>query len=130
MRGMPEWWSDAVRALLASPLGLLIGLSLGALGGGGSILAVPALVYAAGQSARQATATSLILVAIRVYRWTLSPAKALLFGPDARCRFEPSCSAYAIEAIRRYGAARGGWLALRRILRCHPWGGSGLDPVP
>ncbi len=64
MRGMPEWWSDAVRALLASPLGLLIGLSLGALGGGGSILAVPALVYAAGQSARQATATSLILVAI------------------------------------------------------------------
>lgn len=59
------WWSDAlVRSLLASPLGLLIGLSLGALGGGGSILAVPALVYAAGQSARQATATSLILVAI------------------------------------------------------------------
>jgi uncharacterized membrane protein YfcA len=53
-----------VRALLASPLGLLIGLSLGALGGGGSILAVPALVYAAGQSPRQATATSLILVAI------------------------------------------------------------------
>ena len=53
-----------MRSLLASPLGLLIGLSLGALGGGGSILAVPALVYAAGQSARQATATSLVLVAI------------------------------------------------------------------
>lgn len=46
------------------------------------------------------------------------------------CRFSPSCSAYAIEALRTHGAARGGWLALRRILRCHPWGGMGHDPVP
>ncbi len=46
------------------------------------------------------------------------------------CRFSPSCSAYAIEAVRTHGAARGGWLALRRILRCHPWGGLGHDPVP
>ncbi|WP_448581694.1 membrane protein insertion efficiency factor YidD [Thermaurantiacus sp.] len=46
------------------------------------------------------------------------------------CRFSPSCSAYAIEAIRTHGAARGGWLALRRISRCHPWGGMGHDPVP
>jgi hypothetical protein len=46
------------------------------------------------------------------------------------CRFSPSCSAYAIEAVSRYGALRGGWLALRRVGRCHPWGGSGHDPVP
>jgi putative membrane protein insertion efficiency factor len=58
--------------------------------------------------------------------WQLGPSTVL----PPSCRFQPSCSAYAIEAIRRYGAARGGWLALRRLLRCHPWGGSGLDPVP
>jgi putative membrane protein insertion efficiency factor len=46
------------------------------------------------------------------------------------CRFAPSCSAYAIEAIERHGPIKGGALALRRILRCHPWGGSGFDPVP
>ena len=46
------------------------------------------------------------------------------------CRFQPSCSAYAITALQRYGAARGGWLALKRIMRCHPWGGQGPDPVP
>jgi putative membrane protein insertion efficiency factor len=47
-----------------------------------------------------------------------------------RCRFHPSCSAYALEALESHGAARGTWLALRRLARCHPWGGSGLDPVP
>jgi putative membrane protein insertion efficiency factor len=46
------------------------------------------------------------------------------------CRYQPSCSAYAITAINRYGAGRGGWMALKRILRCHPWGGQGYDPVP
>lgn len=55
-------------------------------------------------------------------------------GPSAMmpptCRFQPSCSAYAIEAISRYGAAKGSWLALIRLLRCHPWGGHGYDPVP
>ena len=55
-------------------------------------------------------------------------------GPSAilppTCRFSPSCSAYAIEALTRYGAAKGGWLAAKRILRCHPLGGHGFDPVP
>jgi putative membrane protein insertion efficiency factor len=68
---------------------------------------------------------SLALVAsIRVYQWTLSP----LLGPA--CRFEPSCSHYAIEAVRRHGAVRGGLLAGRRLSRCHPLGASGFDPVP
>lgn len=61
---------------------------------------------------------------IRVYQLTLSP----LIGPV--CRFEPSCSRYAAEAIARHGPLRGGWLAAHRLCRCHPWGGSGLDPVP
>ena len=61
---------------------------------------------------------------VRFYRRWVSPAL-----PPA-CRFVPSCSAYAQEALERYGAARGSWLALRRLLRCHPFGGSGYDPVP
>lgn len=61
---------------------------------------------------------------VRVYQWTISP----WLGP--RCRFAPSCSEYAITAIRRYGPLRGGWLGLKRILRCHPWGATGYDPVP
>lgn len=59
-----------------------------------------------------------------LYRYTISP----WLGNN--CRYEPSCSAYALEALRRYGAFRGTWLAVKRIGRCHPWGGSGFDPVP
>jgi hypothetical protein len=58
--------------------------------------------------------------------WQRGPS--LMLPPS--CRYRPSCSAYAIEALRRYGAMRGGWMAARRILRCHPWGGHGYDPVP
>jgi putative membrane protein insertion efficiency factor len=62
--------------------------------------------------------------AIRVYQWTLSP----LIGPA--CRYMPSCSEYAIEALHAHGPVRGSWLAARRLCRCHPWGGHGYDPVP
>ena len=65
-----------------------------------------------------------VLGLIRFYRRGISPAT-----PPA-CRFTPSCSAYAEEAIEKYGTGKGGWLALRRILRCNPFGGKGYDPVP
>ena len=61
---------------------------------------------------------------VRLYQIVISP------WTPASCRFTPTCSSYAIEAIDRHGAPRGGWLALRRIARCHPWGGHGFDPVP
>jgi uncharacterized protein len=67
---------------------------------------------------------------IRLYRWVISPAMAFTFGPLARCRFTPSCSQYALDAVRIHGALRGSGLALRRICRCHPWGGCGEDAVP
>ncbi|KAA3621003.1 MAG: membrane protein insertion efficiency factor YidD [Proteobacteria bacterium] len=67
---------------------------------------------------------SLIIVLLRGYKYLVSP----LLGP--RCRFYPSCSDYAIEAISRHGAGRGSWLALKRISKCHPWHEGGIDPVP
>jgi hypothetical protein len=71
-----------------------------------------------------------LIFGVRLYRWTLSPVKLFLFGSHSECRFTPSCSAYAIEAVARHGALAGGWLALKRIGRCHPWGGCGEDQVP
>jgi putative membrane protein insertion efficiency factor len=72
----------------------------------------------------------ILLLAIRGYRYALSPAKDALLGPHGRCRFTPSCSAYALEAVRRHGPFRGTWLAMGRLCRCHPWGAWGEDPVP
>ena len=66
----------------------------------------------------------LLIQFIRLYQMSLA---ALIGG---QCRFDPSCSVYGIEALRRHGALRGGYLTVRRIIRCHPWGGSGKDPVP
>ncbi len=71
-----------------------------------------------------------LLFAVRLYRWTLSPALGALFGPAAGCRFTPTCSVYAAEAVRTHGALTGSWLATKRLCRCHPWGGCGHDPVP
>ena len=56
--------------------------------------------------------------------------QALTAGRPSPCRYQPTCSAYALEAVEVHGAARGAWLAVRRITRCHPWGGHGWDPVP
>jgi len=68
--------------------------------------------------------TLLLRGIIRAYQLLISP----VLGPS--CRYLPSCSDYAAEAILRHGALAGGWLALKRLARCHPWGGSGYDPVP
>jgi putative membrane protein insertion efficiency factor len=65
-----------------------------------------------------------LLGLVGLYRLLISP----WLGNN--CRFEPTCSAYAVEALRKHGAFRGSWLTLARISRCHPWGGSGHDPVP
>ena len=75
-------------------------------------------------------AQNILVLGLRVYQLVISPAKTFLFGPLGHCRFTPSCSAYALEAVRTHGACRGTLLALRRIGRCHPWGGCGHDPVP
>lgn len=61
---------------------------------------------------------------IKLYQWVISP----WFGP--KCRYTPTCSHYAIGAFKKHGVFKGFWLAVKRIARCHPWGGSGYDPVP
>ena len=66
----------------------------------------------------------LVALLIRVYQWTVSP----LLGP--RCRFYPSCSQYALDAVLRFGVLKGGSLAVLRLGRCHPWHAGGFDPVP
>jgi putative membrane protein insertion efficiency factor len=58
--------------------------------------------------------------------WQLGPSRIL----PPTCRYAPSCSEYAIQAVRKYGAIKGSWLGFKRLMRCHPWGGSGHDPVP
>jgi uncharacterized protein len=68
--------------------------------------------------------SALLVLLVRVYQWTLRP----FIGPQ--CRFEPSCSHYAIDALRTHGALRGAGLAGYRVLRCNPWNDGGFDPVP
>jgi len=67
--------------------------------------------------------TRVLRAFVRIYQY-------LAVGRVSSCRFTPSCSTYAIEALEQHGALRGGWLSLRRLARCHPWGGFGYDPVP
>lgn len=64
------------------------------------------------------------ILLVRFYQVAISPLK------PPTCRFSPTCSTYALEALKKYGLLKGGRLALSRIMRCHPWGGSGYDPVP
>jgi putative membrane protein insertion efficiency factor len=75
-------------------------------------------------------AIRILTLAIRAYQIMISPAQTFLFGPAGGCRFTPSCSQYAVEAIREHGALAGTALAARRICRCHPFGACGHDPVP
>ena len=70
-----------------------------------------------------------LLLLLRFYRWAISPLLTALAG-GVICRFDPSCSQYAMEAIQKHGALRGLWLTVKRLGRCHPWGGCGHDPVP
>ena len=68
--------------------------------------------------------TLLLVIPIKFYQYCISP----LLPPT--CRYTPTCSQYALEAIRKHGPFKGLWLTIKRLLRCHPWGGSGYDPVP
>jgi len=65
-----------------------------------------------------------IIAMIKVYQWIISP----LIGP--KCRYTPTCSQYSIQALQKHGLAKGIWLTIKRVGRCHPWGGHGYDPVP
>ena len=72
---------------------------------------------------------TILIVLLRIYQLTLSPLIHLING-GPMCRYHPTCSRYAIEALQVHGVVKGSWLTLRRLLRCHPWGDSGDDPVP
>jgi putative membrane protein insertion efficiency factor len=72
----------------------------------------------------------LVRVLIRGYQLLISPVLHFLAGPAAGCRFTPTCSEYFLQAVETHGVLRGGWLGLRRLARCNPWGGQGPDPVP
>lgn len=118
----PERAAAVQRAPGALPLTLSVGpeeLGFPHLGA-----AAPTAPQPVGLPWRQQPLTALLLLLIQLYRLWISP----LLGP--RCRFIPSCSAYGLEAIRRHGPWRGGWLTLRRLLRCHPFTPCGCDPVP
>lgn len=71
-----------------------------------------------------------VLLLLRIYRVAVSPVKNVVLGIHGACRFFPTCSTYAEQAVQRHGVICGGALAVRRVCRCHPWGGSGVDPVP
>jgi putative membrane protein insertion efficiency factor len=72
----------------------------------------------------------IVMGALRIYKFVISPALHVLIGPSGGCRFHPTCSVYAADAVRVHGVVKGSVLAAGRICRCHPWGGCGHDPVP
>lgn len=67
---------------------------------------------------------AMLILPVKFYQHCISPLK------PSCCRYTPTCSEYAVQALRKYGPLKGSWLALKRILSCHPWGGSGYDPIP
>jgi len=75
-------------------------------------------------------AVSIIRLLIRFYQIIINPIIKALAGPQAGCRFYPTCSRYFLEACEKHGAVKGSWLGTKRICKCHPWGGCGEDPVP
>ena len=72
---------------------------------------------------------TILLALIKIYKASISPLIDLLFGRGNTCRFAPTCSVYAYEAIERYGVIKGSFLSIKRILRCHPWSKGGHDPL-
>lgn len=66
----------------------------------------------------------ILIIPVRIYQWVISP----MIGPS--CRYTPTCSVYSVQALKKHGPFKGLWLAIKRILSCNPWGGSGHDPVP
>ncbi len=85
---------------------------------------------AGGTAALSTFIVRFLTLGIRVYQLTISPALTVLSGATGGCRYTPTCSAYAVDALREHGAVSGSVLAAKRICRCHPWGGCGHDPVP
>lgn len=79
---------------------------------------------------RHAVVKKLVRFLIRGYQWMISPMIHFVGGPGTGCRFTPTCSQYFLEAVERHGVWRGGWMGIKRICRCHPWGKTGYDPVP
>lgn len=73
---------------------------------------------------------TLLCMFIHFYQRFISPAIHFIGGPGFGCRYQPTCSQYFLEAVVHHGALKGSWLGLKRLSRCHPWGGQGFDPVP
>jgi putative membrane protein insertion efficiency factor len=93
-------------------------------------VALPATTAVLSSGLRHSIVIRVLTLAIRAWQLTVSPAQVFLFGAAGGCRFTPACSHYTTEAVREHGAVAGGWLGLKRICRCHPWGDCGHDPVP
>ena len=102
-------------------------------GGGGGIFGASGGMAAAGSSrgdSRFRLMKRAIQISIRAYQLLVAPILKAIVGPGGGCRYEPSCSRYFSQAVEDHGVCRGSWLGLKRIGRCQPWGGAGLDPVP